>query len=183
MILVFICLDWVPPPHPSSVGRRGSSRPLLPPAKRSQCIEKLGLTLSRFQGAAGVLATASMTGRRVVEVQPLLGQLGPQVIDSVNTTADEPYEFVSDYLRTRVAEWVALASARESFPREHHRRVCVFDRSADEIDEACADLSRLLISFGAAATTPATSAERFRIWPNRHMAAALKSLRTASADR
>lgn len=182
MILVFICLDWIPPLHPNTVVQRDSSGPLLPLADRLQCIEKLGATLSQFQGVAGVLATKRMMGRRIAEVQSSLGQLGSIVIDSVNTLADEPYEFVSDYMRTRAGEWVALASSRESFPKEHQGRVRV-GWNGDEIDEACANLSKLLRSFATAAITPPTSAERFRLWPNRHMAAALKSLRTASTER
>lgn len=180
MIFVFLCLDWVPPPHPMH-GAEGSNLASLRPAGAWQeCIDKLASCLAGFPGSVGVLATRRMMGRRLSEVAPSLGRLQSKIFDSVNTIAESPYEFVGDYLSARPGEWVAIAGGNDSFPPEHRDRVVSFAGDASEIDSACAELANLIDSFGQVAIEAPTRRELALISGDRRMVALMKAQFAAS---
>ncbi|MBC8751490.1 MULTISPECIES: hypothetical protein [Paraburkholderia] len=180
MIFVFLCLDWVPPPHPTH-GAEGNNLALLHPAGAWQeCIDKLANCLDGFAGSVGVLATSCMLGRRLSEVAPSMGRLQPKIFDFVNTIAESPYEFVCDYLSTRPGQWVAIVGGDESFPPEHRHRVVSFAGDAGEIDSVCAELANLIDSFGQVAIEAPTRRELALISGDRHMMALMKAQFAAS---
>ncbi len=175
VIFVFLCLDWLPPQHPTHDAEGSNLSLLRPTGAWHECIDKLGNCLEGFEGAVGILATHRMIGQRLSGVGPSLGRLKPKIFDSVNTIAESPYEFVSDYLSTRPGEWVAIADRNESFPPEHRHRVVSFAGDASEIDSACAELANLIDSFGRVAIEGPTRRELALISGDRRMVELMKA--------
>ncbi|MFM0078789.1 hypothetical protein P0D72_07845 [Paraburkholderia sediminicola] len=180
VIFVFLCLDWLPPQHPTHDAEDSNLSLLHPTGAWHECIDKLGNCLEGFAGSVGVLATSRMMGRRLSEVAPSMGQLQPKIFDFVNTIAESPYEFVGDYLSTRPGEWVAIVGGNESFPPEHRHRVVSFAGDASEIDSACAELANLIDSFGQVAIEAPTRRELALISGDRRMVALMKAQFAAS---
>lgn len=180
MLVTFLCLDWLAPAHPASTLKRSDIDELYPASERQNCLDKLAGCLGLFDGVVGVLATKQMAGRRLVDVGQGLGKLQNLIFDSVNTTAESAYEFVSDYLRTWQGEWVAIASSEHSFPAEYRDRVVVFSGDASEMDAACDCLRTLITSAGFACLTPPTAGELFRIASDKLMVASMKAHLAAS---
>ncbi|MCI0150318.1 hypothetical protein KNO81_31090 [Paraburkholderia sediminicola] len=180
VIFVFLCLDWLPPPHPTHGAEGNNVASLRPASAWPECIDKLGNCLAGFPGSVCVLATGRMTGRRLVEVAPSLARLQLKIFDSVNTLAESSYEFVADYLSTRPGEWVAIADGNESFPPQHRHRVVSFAGDASDIDSACCELANLIDSFGRVAIEAPTRRELALISGDRRMVALMKAQFAAS---
>ncbi|MFM0654438.1 hypothetical protein [Paraburkholderia sediminicola] len=174
MIFVFLCLDWLPPEHPPHDAEDSNLSLLHPTGAWHESIDKLGNCLEGFAGSVGVLATRRMMGRRLSEVAPSLGRLRPKILDSVNTLAESPFEFVCDYLATRTGEWVAVAGSNDSFPPEHRHRVVSFAGAASEVDSACAELANRIDSFGPVAIEAPTRRELALISGDRRMVELMK---------
>lgn len=174
MVLVFLCLDWLVPPFSGALDIGHASVDAEDGQSRRARIEKLATCLTGFDGAVGILATRRMMGRRICDARPHFGELGHIMQDSINTLAESPYEFVSDYLELRNVGWVAIASSAVDFPDAHHGRVVEFDEVTGDIDSTCTELAKLLRSFGQAAVSRPTNSEMFRMFPATHMASALR---------
>ncbi|MGU7781341.1 hypothetical protein [Burkholderia sp. PU8-34] len=174
MVLVFLCLDWLVPPFFDEPDSGHAPIDTEDGQSRRARIEKLTKCLTGFNGAVGILATRRMMGRRIGDARPHLGELGHIMQDSINTLAESPYEFVSDYLELRDVEWVAMTNSSVSFPDAHHDRVVEFDEVTGDIDSACTELAKLLGAFGPTAVTRPTNSEMFRMFPATHMATALR---------
>lgn len=175
MVLVFLCLDWLVPTLSGAPDSGHAPVDTEEEQARSARIEKLATCLKGFKGAVGVLATRRMMGRRICDARPYLGELGLVTRYSINTLAESPHEFVSDYLKFRNVEWVAMTSSSVSFPEAQKGRVVEFDEETGDIDSTCTDLAKLLGAFGKVAITRPTNSEMSRLFPATHMATALRA--------